>query len=192
MTCGYKITSCCNETLLRLVKGRAIARLEIRDITANLLTEVCHDVSVEPGWRRQTWCLSERLLGRTSWENVYRCIQPACSHEQNSSISIKLLQKTWKHENEFMKKELQILNSHPSLYYILLTPLILSATGGMAKQSTIFYKRLASLVAEKWDQPYSSTLYWLRVRLSFSLLRSAIQGHALPGVMPRGPPPQLI
>ncbi len=28
----------------------------------------------------------------------------------------------------------------------------LSATGGMGKQSTTFYKRLASLLAEKWDQ----------------------------------------
>ena len=55
------------------------------------------------------------------------------------------------------------------------TPIVLSATGGMAKQSTTFYKRLASRLAEKWEQTYCSTLYWLRARLSFSLLRSAIQ-----------------
>ena len=34
---------------------------------------------------------------------------------------------------------------------------------------------LASVLAEMWNQSYCSTLYWLRVRLSFSLLRSAIQ-----------------
>ena len=45
----------------------------------------------------------------------------------------------------------------------------------MAKQCTTFYKRLASLLAEKWDQHYSTTLFWLRCRLSFSLLRSAIR-----------------
>ena len=55
------------------------------------------------------------------------------------------------------------------------TPLVFSATGGMAKQSTTFYKRLASLLAVKWDHSYSSTLSWLRCRISFSLLRSAIQ-----------------
>ena len=54
-------------------------------------------------------------------------------------------------------------------------PLVLSATGGMAKEATNFYKRLASLLAEKWDQSYNNTLYWLRCSLSFSLLRSAIQ-----------------
>ena len=55
------------------------------------------------------------------------------------------------------------------------TPLVLSATGGLAVEATVFYKRLASLLAMKWDQPYSSTLSWLRCHLNFSLLRSAIQ-----------------
>ena len=54
------------------------------------------------------------------------------------------------------------------------TPLALSATGGMANESTHFYKRLASLLAMKWNQPYSSTTSRLRCRVAFSLLRSAI------------------
>ena len=68
------------------------------------------------------------------------------------------------------------------------TPLVLSATGGMASEASVFYKRLASLLAAKWDNSYSSTLCWLRCRLAFSLLRSSIQairgarssrGHAI-------------
>ena len=57
------------------------------------------------------------------------------------------------------------------------TPLVLSATGGMGNEATNFYKRLATLLAKKWDSPYiySNTLCWLRCRLSFSLLRSSIQ-----------------
>ena len=55
------------------------------------------------------------------------------------------------------------------------TPLVLSATGGLASEANIFYKRLAARLAEKWEQPYSSTMAWLRCRLTFSLLRSAIQ-----------------
>ncbi len=55
------------------------------------------------------------------------------------------------------------------------TPLVLSATGGMATEATLFYKRLASRLASKWDQPYSTTMAWLRCRITFSLLRSAIQ-----------------
>ena len=55
------------------------------------------------------------------------------------------------------------------------TPLVLSATGGLANEATVFYKRLASCLAMKWDQSYSSTMFWLRCRLTFSLLRSAVQ-----------------
>ena len=50
-----------------------------------------------------------------------------------------------------------------------------SASGGLAKEATNFYKRLASKLAEKWDHSYSLTINWLRCTLSFSLLRSAIQ-----------------
>ena len=40
------------------------------------------------------------------------------------------------------------------------TPLVFSATRGIARQSTTFYKRLASLLTVKWEQPYNSTLCW--------------------------------
>ena len=40
--------------------------------------------------------------------------------------------------------------------------------------ATIIYKRLASLISEKQGRPYSSTLHWVRCRLNFSLLRSAV------------------
>ena len=55
------------------------------------------------------------------------------------------------------------------------SPLVLSATGGLAREATTFYKRLASMLASKWDQSYSSTLCWLRCQLTFSLLHSSIQ-----------------
>ena len=55
------------------------------------------------------------------------------------------------------------------------TPLVLSGTVGMASEATVFYKRLASYLATKWDQFYSSILSQLRCCLTFSLLRSAIK-----------------
>ena len=54
-------------------------------------------------------------------------------------------------------------------------PLVLSVTGGMGVEASLFYKRLSSLLAQKWDITYNKTLCWLRCRLTFSLLRSAIQ-----------------
>ena len=38
-----------------------------------------------------------------------------------------------------------------------------------------FYMRLASSIAELWDQPYSCIMNWLWCTISFSLLRSSIQ-----------------
>ena len=74
-----------------------------------------------------------------------------------------------KHENEKKRAYEQRIRE---VEHASFTP---SASGGMAKQSTTFYKRLASLLAEKWDQHYSTALYWLHCQISFSLLRSAIQ-----------------
>ena len=55
------------------------------------------------------------------------------------------------------------------------TPLVMSLSGDCGNAANVCYKRLASMLAEKWDQPYSNTLAWMRCKLSFALLRSAIQ-----------------
>ena len=57
------------------------------------------------------------------------------------------------------------------------TPLVLSATGGMGTAASICYtlKRIAAKLSEKSNTPYTMTMAWLRINISFSLLRSAIQ-----------------
>ena len=54
------------------------------------------------------------------------------------------------------------------------TPLVFSTTGGVGTLAAAFLKRLCSRLADKRDLPYSVTMVWLRCRLNFSLLRSAI------------------
>ncbi len=54
------------------------------------------------------------------------------------------------------------------------TPLVLSTTGGMGREANTFYKRLAYLLSYKRDVPYSSLMGWLRCKLSFAILRSAV------------------
>ena len=55
------------------------------------------------------------------------------------------------------------------------TPLVFSASGGMGHEASVFYKRLASLLSDKWNDPYATVLGWIRCKLSFCLLHSAIQ-----------------
>ena len=50
------------------------------------------------------------------------------------------------------------------------TPLVFFATGGMADQAIVFYKRLASLFSEKRNDHYAAVMGLIRCCLSFSLL----------------------
>ena len=54
------------------------------------------------------------------------------------------------------------------------TPLVFSTSGGMCQAATIAYKRLASFLSTKREQPYCIVMGWLRCRLYFSLLRSSV------------------
>ena len=54
------------------------------------------------------------------------------------------------------------------------TPLVMSATGGMGRAATTFYRRLASIISEKRNTEYSQTVNWIRCKLSFALLRASI------------------
>ena len=75
--------------------------------------------------------------------------------------------KTLKRENTIF--EFERLSEHHSLQS---SSLQLEVMGSIA---TTTYKRLASLLADKWGTSYSQPMGWLRCRLSFSLLRSSMQ-----------------
>ena len=82
------------------------------------------------------------------------------------------LQATYKrHEQE---KKRQYVQRVREIEHSTFTPLVLSVTGGMGRAATTFYKRLATMISEKKETPYSKTISWIRCRLSFSLLRSTI------------------
>ena len=53
-------------------------------------------------------------------------------------------------------------------------PLVFSTFGGMGSTATIFFRRIASLLSVKKEQPYSSVMSWLWCSINFSLLRSAV------------------
>ena len=96
-----------------------------------------------------------------------RVFNPLAAYSSNTDIS-----KCY-HNQENEKKrvyEQRIQETKHSTF----TPLEFSASAGMGRQATVFYQRLAAMLAEKWDQSYGSTLNWMHCSIS-SLLRSAIQ-----------------
>jgi len=53
-------------------------------------------------------------------------------------------------------------------------PLLQFCSGGMSASTAVVYKHLAFLLSTKWKTPYPDVIRWLRCRLGFSLLHSAI------------------
>ena len=54
------------------------------------------------------------------------------------------------------------------------TPLVLSTSGGWDLSAMIAFKRLAVFISEKYNQPYSSTLSFIRCKIAFSWIDTAI------------------
>ena len=54
------------------------------------------------------------------------------------------------------------------------TPLVFITTGGMADECKRYHSRLAELLSTKKGEDYSTTMSWIRAKVSFALLRSAL------------------
>ena len=160
---------------------------EIRDTTASLLTEVCSNVAVEPALQELNGesfsCKSaNRDIGARVdiavdgfWgpgrERTFidvRVFNPFAPTNRKTSISSSYRSHEREKKRQYTQRVCEV--EHGSF-----SPLVFSSSGGMAKEATVFYKRLAALLAERWDQPCSVTMGWLRCTLGFSLLRSSIQ-----------------
>ena len=55
-----------------------------------------------------------------------------------------------------------------------LTPLVFASTGGMADECKRFHSRLAEPLALKKGDDYATTIFWIRAKVSFAILRSAL------------------
>ena len=161
--CGSKFSV---EHALSCPKGGfpSIRHNEIRDLTANLLTEVCNDVCIKPTLQPTD---SGALTGSSSntqdgarldiaangfwggrFERTFFDVQVFNPHAP-SNRHPRLSSCYRKHE---LKKKRQWEQRVREVEHASFTPLVLSATGGMANEATTFYKRLASCLATKWDQ----------------------------------------
>ena len=183
--CGQQFTI---EHALSCPRGGfpTIRHNEIRNITADLLSGVCHCVGIEPSLQPAT---GEQFLHKTT------------NREDGARLDI-VAQSFWGRDRQSAFFDVRVFNPYAPCYrnstpaqcyrknelekkrayeervreieHGSFSPLVFSAAGGMGTIATTVYARIASLMAEKQGRPYSSTLHWLRCRLNFSLLQSAI------------------
>ena len=57
------------------------------------------------------------------------------------------------------------------------TRLVFTTTGGMGKECLRYHSRLAELIAIKKGEQHAKPMSWIRSRVSFALLRSALVCH---------------
>jgi hypothetical protein len=158
---------------------------EVRDITANLLNEVCQDVSIEPvlqplnGERMHYRTANTRedarldISARGFWQRGTRAFMDVrVFHPLAPRLAGTTLKQSHHiHESEKRRAYNQrILQVEQGTF----TPLVFTTAGGMSNECNRFYSRLATLISEKRGESKASTTTWLRCRISFSLLRSAI------------------
>ena len=146
-----------------------ICHNEISDMTANLLTEVCHNVMAELNLQPLTGEAMFRLTSNKAdgarvditvngfWGDRFerkflnvRVFNPYAPTRRKFSISNCYR----KHEE---KKECSYEQRILKVERWTFTPLVFSATGEMAKQCLTVFKGLASCLADKWKHPYSLT-----------------------------------
>ena len=155
---------------------------EIRDITAQLMSEVCPNVATEPTLQPVS---NERFFHRSAniecgarldvraqgfWgihhQQAYfdvRVFNPLAATNRQTHLSACFRS----HDREKRRMYEQRVREVDRGSF---TPLVFSALGGMSTS----YKRLASLLAIKKDQHYNTVISLIHCRLCFSLLRSAI------------------
>ena len=75
--------------------------------------------------------------------------------------------------NAFVKWSM-VFSHHAPLHERVGHTLVLSITGGMGREAETFYKRLADGISRKERKEYFVVMGWIRCRLSFAILRSAI------------------
>ena len=154
----------------------------LRDLNAELQTEVCKDVTIEPtllptdnkeitGTTANGAApdISSRGLWSTFQRTFYdvRVLHPNCPSYLQTSVS-KLYED---HEKQKMKKyNSRIITVEKGTF----TPLVYSTFGGCGPLAKRYHKRLAELISRKRNEEYHHVANHIRMRIRFALLKSVL------------------
>ena len=174
-------------TCIQLFERRlsSIRHNRVRYITAQLLTEVCPNVGIEPTLQPLT---GESFPLRSTnveegarldiraqdfWDSSKRStffdVRVFNSHApSNSKSSTSACYR--RHEKEKRREyERRILEVEHGTF----TPLFLSTSGRWGPSATVAFRRLAGLISSKQGQSYNAILQFIRCKISYSLIYSA-------------------
>ena len=159
---------------------------EIWDLLANLLTDVCHNVTLEPHLQPLSWeSLSSSSATREEnaghdvgvngfwggrFERAYIDVRVFNPHAP-SNLSSRISSTYRRHEREKCLKYDQRVREVEHASFV---PFVSSCTGDIGPSTNVFLKRLRALLAEKHNTEYSLIIALLCCRLNFAFLRAAV------------------
>ena len=118
-------------------------------------------------------------FGRDKSQPLLICHQNADSYKVLTPEQVYRL-----HEN---KKKRMYERRVPEIAQEFLTSLVFTTTGGMGRDYLRYHSRLAELISINKGEDYAQTLTWIRGKVSFSILRSALLYSEAPDQLGGGP-----
>ena len=153
---------------------------DVRDLLANLLKEVCHDVQVEPHLQTLT---GEALNGGANSSDearLYVSVRSFWQWGQRAFYDVRIFKEppdqkldTAFRSNENEKKR-QYNQRIIEVEHGSFTPLIFTPHERNGREAERLIAELALKLSEKKQLEYIMVMHWLRAKLSFILLRSAV------------------
>ena len=155
----------------------------VRDLEAEFMKEICHDVKTEPellpldaeniNSGNQAKKARLDVSGIGVWGSHERTfLDIRIMHPNAPSYIDKPLDKVYEqHENAkkgcYNERIIQVEKG-------TFTPIVMSTFGGCGVEANKFHKRIATLIAEKRNERYSDVITYMRTRLRFSILKSVV------------------
>ena len=149
-----------------------ICHNEIHDITAPMLTKICHNVSTEPPLLPLTsesfaHCSASRdpnarldIHARGFWNTGQDAFFDVRVFHPNASSNRSMTIASAYRKHELTKKR-EYAQCVWDVKHCVFTPLVLSTTDGMGWEAVIFYKRLADGISRKEQKAYSVVMGWI-------------------------------
>ena len=168
----------------------------MRDLTAEVLDEVCCDVGVEPPLlpvddeslpRGSNTSDGARLdvCARSVWSPLSRAFfDIRVFNPLAQSNRTKTVKGMYQHHEQQKKREynLRVIHIEKGSF----TPLVFSTSGGMGLEASKFLKHLAMKISYKRNENYADAISFLRRRYRFDILRTcviALRGYRSKGKM---------
>ena len=157
---------------------------EVRDMTGEMLHEVCRNVSIEPALQPLTGQNLNRSAITSNGSRVDVSARDFWVRDQQAFFDVRVFNSFAKrHAKKLLLKSFAINEKEKTMSYNSrvqeiekgsFTPLVFSTTGGMARECSTFYSRLAKLISEKRCEDMSKVSAWVKTKINFSLIRSTL------------------